>query len=91
MLFSDSLKTRIVMPSEKGLKIDEGTSCGMGSFIYHTKHGDIYGHTGFVPGFNSIFAYFPEKNIAMALQSNCDYAKSKISFAEYLIEIISEL
>ena len=90
-LFSKESLTKIVTPNSNGKMIDEGLSYGMGSFIYHTKSGIVYGHTGFMPGFNSIFAYFPDHKIAVALQINCDYASSKISLVDYLDIILTTL
>ncbi len=83
-LFSPELLTKITTPNSNGIEIDKGLSYGTGSFIYNTKFGKAYGHTGFVPGFVSIFAYYPDKRIAVALQVNCDYAKKKMELTEYL-------
>jgi D-alanyl-D-alanine carboxypeptidase len=90
-LFSDSLKSIIVAPNLQGKNIDEGLSYGMGSFIYNMQDGLAYGHTGMFPGYKSIFAYFPEKEISIALQINCDYATNKMSMIEYVEEILSVL
>ena len=60
----------------------------MGSFIYHTKQGNAFGHSGFMPGYNSIFAYYPKEKIAIALQTNCDYAGTKIQLTEYLEKLM---
>ncbi len=45
---------------------------GLGVSIAETEHGLSYGHTGFYPGYNSSLAYFPEHEIAVALQINSD-------------------
>ena len=63
----------------------------MGSFIYDTGLGKAYGHTGFVPGFNSVFAWYPDKGIAVAMQVNCDYAASKMSLVDYLDRILVQI
>ncbi len=68
--------------------IGEGLSYGMGSFIYETKLGKAYGHTGFVPGFVSIFAYYPKQEMAVAMQINCDYAAENMSLVAYLDRIL---
>ena len=60
----------------------------MGSFIYDTELGKVYGHTGFIPGFNSIFAYYPEYDIAAAIQINCDYATKQMGLIDYLTKIM---
>jgi D-alanyl-D-alanine carboxypeptidase len=63
----------------------------MGSFIYETSKGIAYGHTGFIPGFNSIFSYFPEQGMAIALQTNCDYAQKKMGLIEYVEKLFPHL
>lgn len=59
-------------------------SYGMGSFIYHTKYGDAFGHSGFMPGFNSLFIYFPKHKMAIALQCNADYADQEMGLEKAL-------
>ena len=86
-LFSKQSLLKIITPNTNG-KLSEKESYGMGSFIYHTKFGELYGHTGSFPGFVSIFAYHPKLEVAIALQINCDYAKEKMSLVEYLEEIL---
>lgn len=90
-MFSKSSLDMIIVPNENGQNLTEGYSYGMGSFIYKTDFGKAYGHTGFVPGFNSIMAYFPQYKIAVALQSNCDFAKTDMSFIEYLNRILENV
>ena len=90
-LFSDTLALKMVTPNTHAQILDNGHAYGMGSFIYKTKHGEAYGHTGFVPGFVSIFAWYPEQQIAVALQANCDYAASYMSLVDYLDTLISVL
>jgi D-alanyl-D-alanine carboxypeptidase len=88
-LFSEESLSKIITPNENGIEIDKNLSYGMGSFIYHTKLGNAYGHTGFVPGFVSIIAYYPEHKMAVAMQINCDYAKKKMSLQDYLDRILA--
>jgi len=71
-LFSAESLQKIITPIPQGLETGPNESYGMGSFILETEQGKAYSHTGFIPGFQSIFAYFPEKKIAVAMQSNCD-------------------
>ncbi len=88
--FSKESLAFVTKPSETGQYIDEQLSCGSGSFVFHTSLGDAYGHTGFVPGFVSIFAYFPDHQMAVALQINCDYAKEKMSLMDYVLRVLKE-
>ena len=91
-LFSDETLRRMVTINPYGKDaIGKGLSYGEGSFIYETKLGTAYGHTGFVPGFVSIFAYYPKQKLAVALQVNCDYAAEKISLVNYLDRILLQL
>ncbi len=83
-LFSKTLLTKMTTINPKGQKVDGGHAYGMGSFIYHTNNGDVFGHSGFMPGYNSIFAYYPKEKIAVALQINCDYAGTKLPLTDYL-------
>lgn len=87
-IFSQVMLKKMITPSESGADIGDGVDCGMGSFIYQTRHGVIHAHTGMMPGFNSIFAYIPKYKLAVALQMNCDYARKEISLIEYLSKII---
>ena len=56
--------------------------------VYDTKYGTVWGHSGFVPGFLSIFGYLPEHSIALALQINCDYASRTKSLEQYLEDLL---
>lgn len=77
-LFSRDRLKSITAVNPNGTKVTGKNSYGMGSFIYHTKYGDAFGHSGFMPGFNSLFIYFPKEKIALALQSNADYADQEM-------------
>lgn len=87
-LITESLREEIITPNANGKNLGGNESYGMGSFIYHSKHGDMYGHSGTFPGFKSIFAYHPKDSIALALQINCDYATQKMSLVNYLEQIL---
>ena len=58
-------------------------SYGMGSFVYQTDIGQAFGHSGFMPGYNSIMVYYPKFETSIAVQANCDYAAKKMSLVEY--------
>ena len=87
-VFSKESLNKIITPTINGTEIDENLSYGMGSFLYNTKLGIAYGHTGTMPGFNSIFAYFPNQQIAIALQVNCDYAAKRMTLIQYVERIL---
>ncbi len=87
-IFSDKLRKQITSITPNGKEIFKNTSYGMGSFIYHTQYGDMYGHSGTFPGYKSIFAYHPEKKMAFALQINCDYATENKGMTSYLTDVL---
>lgn len=41
-----------------------------------------------VPGFNALFAYYPDSQIVVAIQFNCDYAGSKQFLNKYLDNLV---
>ncbi len=88
-LFSDSLLLKIVCPTDEAIRLGKKTLYSIGSFIFETDNGIAYGHSGFVPGFNALFAYYPETQIAVALQFNSDYAGAKSRLNSYLDQIVS--
>ena len=87
-LFSDSLLLRIVCHPDEAIRLGKKTLYSMGSFIFETDNGIAYGHSGFVPGFNALFAYYPETQLAVALQFNSDYAGAKSRLNSYLDQIV---
>ena len=86
--FSAESLDQITTINPNGGNLGDGLSYGMGSFVFETEYGRMWGHTGFVPGFLSIFGYFPETSIALALQVNCDYATRKKSLEQFLVDIL---
>ena len=66
-------------------------SYGMGCFIYDTSHGQAFGHSGFMPGYNAFMAFFPQKEIAIAIQIYCDFSEQKMDLVSYVKEIIGAL
>ena len=89
--FSSSSLQLITTENPNGFQIEGTSSYGMGSFIYETKHGKAYGHSGFMPGYNSIFIYYPDLGIAAALQTNCDYAVQLINLNLLLDDLVNIL
>jgi len=90
-LFSKTSLEKIITPNSNGKNTGENEAYGMGSFIYETQNGKVYGHTGFVPGFNAIMAYYPKLKIAAAIQINCDYAAEKMKLIEYMDFILQSV
>ncbi|MCK5056437.1 MAG: beta-lactamase family protein [Candidatus Aminicenantes bacterium] len=55
-----------------GVKAGEGFDYGLGVFIWNSDFGISYGHSGFVPGYNSVMEYVSGHKFSAALQFNCD-------------------
>ncbi|RME93847.1 MAG: class A beta-lactamase-related serine hydrolase, partial [Bacteroidetes bacterium] len=50
----------------------DGFGYGLGLDKFATRHGTAYGHTGFMPGFQSYMAYYPELDLSVAFQTSAD-------------------
>ena len=50
----------------------EGFRYGLAVFVWNSDFGASYGHSGFVPGYNSIMEYVPDYGFSVALQFNSD-------------------
>lgn len=90
-IISDAFKQDIISVGKHGEKCFGDHSYGMGSFVYNTKYGTAYGHTGFMPGYNSIMIYYPNDDISIAVQANCDYASKNMSLVNYTERILETL
>ncbi|MCK0115272.1 serine hydrolase domain-containing protein [Gelidibacter sp. F63206] len=68
-------------------KTGKGHAYGLGIQIRpSTKFGDSYGHSGWFPGYLTDAVYFPDEDIAVAIQFNTDdIALLKISPYEYIL------
>jgi D-alanyl-D-alanine carboxypeptidase len=47
-----------------------GASYGLGAFVWKTPAGEAHGHEGFFPGYMSAVRYWPEHDVAVAVQVN---------------------
>lgn len=89
-VFGKDLKNKMVSINSNGKNVYQNKhSYGMGSFIYNTKHGIAYGHSGFMPGYNSIMLYYPDHKVSLALQINCDFAIQKMPLTSYLEHLMN--
>ncbi|WP_223032157.1 serine hydrolase domain-containing protein [Hanstruepera marina] len=88
-LVSKTSLSSITTPNPNGKHVEGTNSYGMGSFIYETKHGEAYGHSGFMPGFNALFVYYPKLGIAAALNINCDYAVGILNMNTLMDTLVS--
>lgn len=84
-LLTQETRDNMFAEHDIGKKVDlDIHSYGMGTFIFHTKHGIAYGHSGFMPGYNTIMAFFPTIGLSCAIQINCDYSTETMPLVEYL-------
>jgi D-alanyl-D-alanine carboxypeptidase len=90
-LFSKTHLQKMTVVNPNGHQVAGIHAYGMGCFIYDTSYGQAFGHSGFMPGYNAIMAYFPDKELAIAIQTNCDFASQKKDLVSYVEEIIGVL
>ena len=50
----------------------DGRWYGLGVYRYQTPLGRAWGHGGYFPGYRSVFRYFPNSKIAVAVEVNRD-------------------
>jgi len=61
---------------------------GLGVFINDTELGRTYGHPGWFPGYNSIVAYYPNWDIAVAIQINRDFGNRLGHYRDELARVV---
>ncbi len=54
--------------------VGDGRRYGLGLYEYDTPLGRAFGHSGYFPGYRSGLLYFPDAKIAVAVQTNRDFA-----------------
>lgn len=74
-------------PSDLG----EGVRYGLGVITWEGRHGQAWGHTGWVPGYHSGMAYFPALRLAVACQVNSDVKRSGAIMRGFLDDVAAEL
>ena len=67
---SDPVALETGLPDEAGY--------GMGLIVWDTPLGRSFGHSGFVPGFNTSVEIYPDLGVAAALQTNTDASTAKL-------------
>ncbi len=76
-----------------GVPVAEGddTRYGLGVFVQPSAHGEIYGHSGWMVGYVSVMAYYPEHGIAVAVQVNTDVDMRGAMLYGLLDEFVTEI
>jgi len=68
--YLDDLLDAVPKDSTQQARFGPGVRYGLGVTIRSTELGTAYGHRGWTPGYLSIFEYYPDHAIAVALQVN---------------------
>ncbi|MCA8954775.1 MAG: beta-lactamase family protein [Planctomycetes bacterium] len=65
---------------------------GLGVIVRPTRHGIALGHSGFMPGYVSEMRYYPELDLAVAIQCNTDRRKQLgMPLSRYLDDIVDSV
>ncbi len=67
---------------------EENSNYGLGVSISKTRMGVSYGHTGQFPGYRTSIAYFPEQNLAIAVQVNTEVVADTGRYITRLVEAL---
>lgn len=88
-----SEENRMEMQKKVPAKTGQGHYYGLGLQIRpSTQHGFSYGHSGWFPGYVTDAVYFPETDLALAVQVNTDDLRARgISVYELLIQMAEEI
>lgn len=61
---------------------------GLGVFIDDLELGRAYGHGGWFPGYESVVAYFPDFDLAVAMQVNRDFGNRMAAYRDELAALV---
>lgn len=91
VLEASSLQAMVSRPVDTNFT--DGGRYGLGVIVWDTEHGPVWGHSGFVPGFNAVLQHLPEEGVTLALLCNSDTAlkapgRSPHGVAQRLFQIL---
>jgi len=86
-VFSEQALEMLRTPSVHKTTLDDNAGYGFASFVWDENNQLSYGHTGFFPGYVTIFEYIPDLGISIAMQWNTDRKKPGKSLHRYLDSI----
>ncbi|MFT5478134.1 MAG: D-alanyl-D-alanine carboxypeptidase, partial [Planctomycetota bacterium] len=69
-------------------ELGPGARYGLGVILRDTPAGPAIGHDGFMPGYLTALAWYPEANVAGAIQLNCDDGRA---VGRPLAQVLAEL
>lgn len=76
-----------------GVPMKEGSEqlYGLGAMLRSSEHGRVLGHSGWMPGYVSMMAYYPDHSVAVAVQVNTEVGITGASLQILLDEVAGEL
>jgi D-alanyl-D-alanine carboxypeptidase len=70
---------------------DPDQKYGLGVMMRSSEEGPVLGHAGWVPGYVSMMAYYPQHKVAVAIQVNSDQGVGKTALQTILDDLAGEL
>lgn len=74
-------------PSDQKTSLDDNAGYGFAAFVWNENGQLSYGHTGFFPGYVTIFEYIPDLDVSIGMQWNTDKKNPDKSLHQYLNDI----
>ncbi len=86
-VFSDNALKLMKTPCRQKTDLADNAGYGFAAFVWNENGKTSYGHTGFFPGYVTIFEYIPEQDICIGMQWNTDKTNPEKSLHRYLDSI----
>lgn len=71
-VLTESMRKQLVAPVGFRSGKPDKQGYGLGSFVWQSEQGPIYGHAGIMPGYLTQIEFSPKQKVAVALQTNSD-------------------
>ena len=76
-VLSPAMRAQMVEPSPFPTKLPGAARYGLGAIVRSTDLGPAHGHDGFMPGYVTSMSYYPQVDLAIAVQVNEDSTTGK--------------
>lgn len=86
-VFSPELYALMITPSNYETTLTDNAKYGFATIVWDENNQISFGHTGFFPGYVTIFEYIPELDICIGMQWNTDGKNPEKSLHKYLNDI----
>ncbi len=86
--YLDTLLDAVPKDVTEQKRFGPGVAYGLGVTLRETPFGKAYGHRGWAPGYLSIFEYYPDHRIAVALQVNELNDHDMTGYLESLVAVL---